>query len=576
MDKMLGSAKRKKKGEVESCEIGVDLSTSGVQESAKALVLEGIKPVSEVCSYRRVTIHDDQELNESWSKNVSLFERISKEDGSIAENMYFKRARLMESLVSYCKSSHNVTSIHQEYLDIIYDELSKQKFKLKCLKEKHEKELSLMRNNFETQLEALKASNKGLLQRIERISAEKKGDCVEPIKTKNDQEIDQKKRKEKIGGFSGALEPELEKITGKRIPSSNSFHVFLRQVTSAVKGNRKLLKKNILLTEKTENGWTVTLKNWNKKSTKASKNDRVVKPQIKEQTNRYSPFLIGVEKDVIKHETCVTKVQKVTKQKSVKTLEKKCVVKPQRKERTNRQPRAPVGSRTDVIKPETCITNKKIDRSLSNIKENAKPRLMAKQKKKGEKAPERKQCPSPGKKEAKKRSNWAAQLTKDELLRIALEGKKPKDCKYKLVVAYGLPVVDHINREVWARLLGVEEKFIPLIKDIKDAGRIFLVRDECCIPVVQALHKVSGNVRILMSADGVADYISKNRSTLVKIISDLRPQWSKYVPVDKAIKVIKKGLNENSKVSQKEFFFDEVSYEDLRGNLKGDNLSLNE
>ena len=158
--------------------------------------------------------------------------------------------------------------------------------------------------------------------------------------------------------------------------------MFLRQVTSAVKGNRKLLKKNILLTEKTENGWTVILKNWNKKSTKASKNDRVVKPQIKEQTNRYSPFLIGVEKDVIKHETCVTKVQKVTKQKSVKTLEKKCVVKPQRKERTNRQPRAPVGSRTDVIKPETCITNKKIDRSLSNIKENAKPRLMAKQKKK--------------------------------------------------------------------------------------------------------------------------------------------------------------------------------------------------
>lgn len=65
--------------------------------------------------------------------------------------------------------------------------------------------------------------------------------------------------------------------------------------------------------------------------------------------------------------------------------------------------------------------------------------------------------------EEKTRVSWTAQLTREELLRIAMEGKKLKDCKYKLIVVYGLPDVEYINREVWASLFGLEEKHVPLI-----------------------------------------------------------------------------------------------------------------
>jgi hypothetical protein len=160
--------------------------------------------------------------------------------------------------------------------------------------------------------------------------------------------------------------------------------------------------------------------------------------------------------------------------------------------------------------------------------------------------------------------------------KIAMKGKNTKDCKYKLIVAYGLPDVEYTNREVWASLLGIEEKFIPLIKDIKDTGRVFLIKDDMCVQAVQALYTVSSNVRVLLAAEEVARYISSNREKLLMIVNDLIPILKKYVPVDKAIKVIKRGLAENSKVSQNEFFFDDVSYNDLKNGVKGYNSATNE
>jgi hypothetical protein len=97
-----------------------------------------------------------------------------------------------------------------------------------------------------------------------------------------------------------------------------------------------------------------------------------------------------------------------------------------------------------------------------------------------------------------------------------------------------------------------------------------------CVQAVQALYTVSSNVRVLLEAEEVARYISSNREKLLMFVNGLIPVWKKYVPVDKAIKVIKRGLAENSKVSQNEFFFDDVSYNDLKKGVKGYNSATNE
>ncbi|WUR03036.1 uncharacterized protein VNE69_03248 [Vairimorpha necatrix] len=102
------------KKEEETCEIGADLLTSGVQESVNSLVLEGYKPECEVSSFRKAAIYTDQEMIKFWSQTETLFNRIKIEEGRNANQRYCGRAGLMASLVSYCKSSHGVTSIHQD------------------------------------------------------------------------------------------------------------------------------------------------------------------------------------------------------------------------------------------------------------------------------------------------------------------------------------------------------------------------------------------------------------------------------------------------------------------------------
>ncbi|KAK6089707.1 hypothetical protein P3W45_001349 [Vairimorpha bombi] len=304
----------------------------------------------------------------------------------------------------------------------------------------HENELSLMRSYFEEQLEAYKASNKKLLQRIEKIIGGKKEsvDC----------DVLYHRSLYYLVSSLGIFDLRHgDEETG--IPSSNSFNKFLRQVTSAVKETGNFI-----------------LKNWKKKPTRAPKKS-LGKTQIEEQANRYSPFLVEFEG-----------------QNDCKNLQ---------------------SEKKLIIREDPTIE------------------------------------------------------------KIAMKGKKAKDCKYKLIVAYGLPDVEYTNREVWASLLGIEEKFIPLIKDIKDTGRVFLIKDDMCVQAVQALYTVSSNVRVLLAAEEVARYISSNREKLLMIVNDLIPILKKYVPVDKAIKV-----------SQNEFFFDDVSYNDLKNGVKGYNSATNE
>ncbi|WUR04159.1 uncharacterized protein VNE69_07225 [Vairimorpha necatrix] len=170
----------------------------------------------------------------------------------------------------------------------------------------------------------------------------------------------------------------------------------------------------------------------------------------------------------------------------------------------------------------------------------------------------------------KKQPNWLDKLSREELLDLAINGKRLKDCKYKIVVAYGFPRGEYIIRETWAKRIGIEEKNIPLVKDIEGEGRILLIRDEFCFQAAETLGSSSENVRVLVAENEVGDYISRNRSALTKIFSDLRQNWKKYVPVDKAIKVIKRGLSDNSTVSHKEFFLSELNIEQLRKDMKVD------
>ena len=150
-----------------------------------------------------------------------------------------------------------------------------------------------------------------------------------------------------------------------------------------------------------------------------------------------------------------------------------------------------------------------------------------------------------------------------------MEGKKPKQCRYKLLLVYGLPPVDHINREIWASLLGVNEKHVPLIKDLKEGGRIFLLRDEACIQAIRGIYEISKEAEVILEIDKISSFITNNKNSLMNVFANISPMWKKYVPVDQAIKFIKKGLAEKSKISQKEYFFDEDTYECLKKEEKG-------
>ncbi|WUR03472.1 uncharacterized protein VNE69_05065 [Vairimorpha necatrix] len=176
----------------------------------------------------------------------------------------------------------------------------------------------------------------------------------------------------------------------------------------------------------------------------------------------------------------------------------------------------------------------------------------------------------------KKQTNWIAKLSREELLDLAINGKRLKGCKYKIVVAHGFYRGEHIIRETWGKLMGIEEKNIPLVKNIEGEGRIFLIRDEFCFQAAEALKNASENVRVLVAENEVWNYISRNRSASTKIFSDLRQNWRKYVPVDKAIKVIKRGLSDNSTVSHKEFFLSELNAKQLGKDMKVDSKHHNE
>ncbi|WUR03441.1 reverse trancriptase [Vairimorpha necatrix] len=176
----------------------------------------------------------------------------------------------------------------------------------------------------------------------------------------------------------------------------------------------------------------------------------------------------------------------------------------------------------------------------------------------------------------KKQTNWIDKLSREELLDLAINGKRLKDCKYKIVVAHGPPRGKHIIRETWAKLMGIEEKNIPIVKDIEGEGRIFLIRDEFCFQAAEALENASENVRVLVAENEVDNYISRNRSALTKIFSDLRQNWRKYVSVDKAIKVIKNGLSDKPTVSHEEFFLSELNFEHLGKDRKVDSKHHNE
>ncbi|WUR03467.1 uncharacterized protein VNE69_05062 [Vairimorpha necatrix] len=151
-----------------------------------------------------------------------------------------------------------------------------------------------------------------------------------------------------------------------------------------------------------------------------------------------------------------------------------------------------------------------------------------------------------------------------EFLDLAIKGKSLKDYKYKIVVAYGFPRGEHIIRN------------IPLVKDIEGEGRGFLIRDEFCFQAAETSGSSSKKARVLFAENEVGDYISRNKSSLTKIFSDLRQNWKKYVPVDKAIKVIKRGLSDNSTVSHEEFFLSELNAKQLGKDMKVNSKLHNE
>ncbi|WUR03432.1 uncharacterized protein VNE69_05029 [Vairimorpha necatrix] len=151
--------------------------------------------------------------------------------------------------------------------------------------------------------------------------------------------------------------------------------------------------------------------------------------------------------------------------------------------------------------------------------------------------------------------DWMNKLDKNELLEIAISNIKLVDCKYKLVVVLGLPEIDTIDRQSWAKLLDMNEKNIPLIKDIKGEGRVFMVREEYCFQAVETLKEFYVEIKILLERDEVEKYIHKNRHVLYKTVTDILPEWSSFEPVEKAVKLIKQGLTEGSKINYDEFFY---------------------
>ncbi|EEQ81216.1 hypothetical protein NCER_102488 [Vairimorpha ceranae BRL01] len=160
---------------------------------------------------------------------------------------------------------------------------------------------------------------------------------------------------------------------------------------------------------------------------------------------------------------------------------------------------------------------------------------------------------------------WTDKLSEEELFKICLEGKKPVENKYRLVIIGGLPVGEkHNNVAAWAAALKVKESEVPLIKDI-GGNKLFLTRIDVIERVVAQINKMSEEASILSSTDGLRAFMSLNYKDIVNNLVNIQKSWKNFVPLQKSIKVILKELRSLNTVKIKKVALDDEAIEEFRG-----------
>ena len=160
---------------------------------------------------------------------------------------------------------------------------------------------------------------------------------------------------------------------------------------------------------------------------------------------------------------------------------------------------------------------------------------------------------------------WTDKLSEKELFKICLEGKKPVENKYRLVIIGGLPEGEkHNNIAAWAAALKVKESDVPLIKDI-GGNKVFLARINVIEKVVSQITKISLEASLISSDNGIRAYIALNYKDIVNNLVNIQKSWKNFVPLQKSIKVILKELRSLNTVKIKKVALDDEAIEEFRG-----------
>ena len=125
------------------------------------------------------------------------------------------------------------------------------------------------------------------------------------------------------------------------------------------------------------------------------------------------------------------------------------------------------------------------------------------------------------------------------------EGTRLSDCKFKLVLMYGLnPRGQHQSRDTWAALMEIETKDLPLLKRMPDSDVFLLmVRENVCQKAIKNFKESFKEIHICEDMSEFSDFLNFYRKIVLDELLRLSKTHAKFIPLANACKYIKKKIN---------------------------------
>ncbi|KKO74472.1 hypothetical protein AAJ76_6800017741 [Vairimorpha ceranae] len=497
-----------------------------------------IKHVYANGSTPRVCYKKDRELQYSLNKLKILSERINKND--FLDRSRKEKKQDLDDLKKYISSSYELITTQQEYLELFYSKLEEQKCKIKILQKTNLggvifDEIVSPENNFEVMVKDHSKENKGQeviatefqticsSETLHETAAEKNISNLEIIN--NDVLInvnkinspDEKEEEDRLSEDGKRICLEVREssiknvetdvkdvskktnvIKNKNDANKRAVRKHLNAISAIIAGKRKAPKTGLKLYQVNDDGWISVKHTFKPKIYFGSNNKNNFKSYKKTNFNRFSSMEVE------------NKIKEIT----------------------------PLYKKGHAVSHDKQKSSKKENKKIKNIylKKNLAHNMAEKKIKENSlknKAPVRSQ------------KNWAKGNSKDTLKKMIQEGTRLSDCKFKLVLMYGLnPRGQHQSRDTWAALMEIETKDLPLLKRMPDSDVFLLmVRENVCQKAIKNFKESFKEIHICEDMSEFSDFLNFNRKIVLDELLRLSKTHAKFIPLANACKYIKKKIN---------------------------------